>query len=408
MSYCYRQFISVCCAALVIFMIVGCERETGAEEPTLKVGVIASLSGSERLAGIATVESARMIADYYNEQGGLEVDGERYQIELIVKDDAGDPVQAAQAASDFVSAGDIYYVIGPEEDALCEAVAPVLDSAGILYVYYGFSYSLLEGSSCGVLGAPRPMQLFSSVVDYLQENDEFSSICVLAGGSKSAMHQKLQVERILRAADLEVVKFSSFDVSEEIFEPLGAPLSIRSCMDRLVSESPDAVILCGQRDGTLSLALSYLRGSGYRGAVFARDSRVSNDLKQAQLVSEGLFLVSASASIDERSNYYLDLENRYLDDGQEWNVDMDVKLYALASILQGIDQCGSVALTSSESLLNIMDSIQFADPFLADERLMGFVAHGPFSTHQQLSFPILISKYDGGVVQVVHRSDLSF
>jgi branched-chain amino acid transport system substrate-binding protein len=407
MTHCYRQLIPLLCGGLLILWVSGCGRESVHEELVLKVGVIASLSDAERLAGQTTVACARVIAEYHNEKGGFEVEGERYRIELLVKDDVGDPVRAVEIASDFVRAGDVHYVIGPEEDAICEAVAPVLDSAGIWYVYSGFSHPLLEGASYGVLAEPRPIQLFSCIADYLQENEEALSICVLAGNSKPAMHQKLRLERMLESAGQDVVRFSSFDVAEQVFDPLDAPASIRSCMDRLVSTNPDAVILCGQRHGTLSLALSYLRGSGYAGAVYAREPQSADDFQQVRLMADELFLVGVSGPIDERSDYYLDLKNRYLDQSLGWDIDVDLKLYALESLLRGIAQCGRDALSSSGPLLDLIDSIGFTDPFLMDERLMGFVSRDALSVHQQLSVPILITKYSGGKAQVVHRSDLS-
>ena len=408
MRHCYRQFISTLCGGLVLLLISGCERELVPEELVLKVGVIASLSGPEYLAGEVTVECARVIAEYHNEKGGFEVGGARYRIELLVRDDAGDPLRAVEIASDFVSAGDVHYVIGPEEDAICEAVAPVLDSADILYVYYGFSHPLLEGVSCGVLGEPRPVQLFSSIADYLQENEEALSICVLAGSSRPAMHQKLRLERMVEEAGMDVVRFSRYDVSEEVFDPLDTPASIRSSMARMISKNPDVVILCGQRHGTLSLALSYLRGSGYTGTVMAREPRVQADFQQVLLMADDLYLVGPSVPIDERSDYYLDLRNRYLNQDLEWHVDVGLKFYALESLLQGVAQCGREALGSSEPLLDSINSIEFVDPFLMDERMMGFVSRDVFSTYQQLSVPILITKYSGGEAQVVHRSDLSF
>ena len=409
MRRCYCQFIPSLLVAGVLLLGVGCERgAVPTEAQVLKVGVIASLSGPERLAGAATVESARVIADHYNEQGGFEVDGEQYQIELLVEDDAGDPVRAVEIASAFVRAGDVHYVIGPEDDRMCEAVAPVLDAAGILYVYYGFSHSLLEGASYGVLGGPRPVQMFSSVIDYLQQNQEDFSICVLAGHSREAMHQKLQVEGIVEAAGLDVVRFSRFDVTEQVFDPLDTPASIRSCMDRFMLKNPDAVILCGQRHGTLSLALSYLRRSGYAGTVIAREPGGANDFKQVRLMADDLLLVGSSVPIDERSEYYLDLKNRDLDRDLEWDVDVDIKLYALGSLLRGIVQCGSDALTSPVPLADMIGSMEFEDPFILDGRLMGFVSRGSYSANRQLSVPIIISKYSGAAVQVVHRSDLPY
>ncbi len=408
MSYFYRQLILLWAGVVALFLLSGCGEPSDPEPLVLKVGVIASLRGSSGATGQTTVNSARVVADYYNEQGGFEVEGQRYRIELVVADDQGDPVRAVEIVDEFVRAGDIHYVIGPEGDAICEAVSPVLDSAGIFYVYYGFSHPLLAGARCGVLGRPEPMQMFSSIVDYLQVNSEDVSISVLAGSSTAAIDQKLKVERMLKNAGVEVVRFSQFDVSEEVLVLSESPMLIRSRLARLVSENPGVVMLCGHENGTLSLAMSYLRESGYAGTVIGCEPQFSNDYRQIFKMADGLLLVGNSVPITERSDYYLDLKGRYLDLFSEWDVDANTKLYALDSILRGIDQCGRDALTSSVPLLDVIDEVEFLDPFVANERLIGLSHRDSVLPQLRLSIPILISKYNKGQIQAVYRSGLSF
>ncbi|MFQ3225443.1 MAG: branched-chain amino acid transport system substrate-binding protein [Lentimonas sp.] len=313
-SFC--QFLSASLCVVVLVLGVGCERQSAPEALVLKVGVIASLSGEGQRDGAITVNCATVIADYYNEQGGVEVDGEHYRVELLVRDDTSEASQAAEIAYDFVNLGDVHYVIGAEGDAVSEAVAPILDSAGILYLHYGLSYRLLARASCGVLARPRSIQMFARVVDYLKENQddqEELSICLLVGKTRAAMYQKLKIEEMVEQAGIEVVRFARFDVTEAVFDLSETPEVVESFVARVVSSQPSLVILCGQQDGSLPLAMSYLRGGGYTGGVIARSPRVLIDRGVEGSWVDGLLLVSSSVPIEERSRYYLDLKERYLD-----------------------------------------------------------------------------------------------
>ena len=405
-----NQMISALLCVAVLVLGVGCERESIPEALVLKVGVIASLSGEGQRNGAVTVNCASVVADYYNDQGGLEVDGERYRIELLVRDAASDAAQALDIAYDFVQTGDVHYVIGPEGDTVCEAVAPVLDSAGILYLHYGISYRLLAGSSCGVLAQPQAIQVFASVVDYLKKNQgnaEELAICVLVGDSRAAMSRKLKVEEMVEQAGIEVVRFARFDVSEAVFDLSGAPAAVRAFVARVVSSQPNVIILCGQPRGTLSLAMSYLREGGYTGTVIARDSQALNDAGMARGWGDGLLLVGRSVPMKERSNYYLDLKERYLDRFSDWDTDVDLKLYALESVLRVVASCGSEALSSPEVFIESIDTLNFPDPFFVETRMMGIQGGASWSASRQLSIPILLSKYSEGKIEVVYRSDSS-
>ncbi|MFQ3225442.1 MAG: hypothetical protein ACI8Z5_001702 [Lentimonas sp.] len=80
-------------------------------------------------------------------------------------------------------------------------------------------------------------------------------------------------------------------------------------------------------------------------------------------------------------------------------------MYALESVLRRVALSGRDALSSSEVLL---EPIQFPDPFLVEERLMGFGQRRSLSASRQLSVPIILSNYSEGEAQVVYRSDSSF
>ena len=404
MSRAWFQFISALLYMVALLLVTGCERAPAPEALVLKVGVIASLSGQGQHYGEVTVNCARVIANYYNEQGGVEVEGDRYRVELVVRDDASDASQAAEIAYDFAQAGDVHYVIGPEGSSVCEAVAPVLDSAGILYLHYGHSQRLLTGSSHGFLARHKGIPLFTRVVDYLDGNEELRSICVLVSDARTAMNQKLKIEALLEQRGFDVVRFARFDVSEAIFNVSHTPAVVQAFVAQVVSSDPDVVVLCGQPRGTLPAAMSYLRGGGYTGLVIAGDSQALYGSELPGTLGGDLLLVGSSVPAEERSDYYLEIQDRYLDQYSEWDADVDVKLYALESVLRAVAHCGRGALNSSEVLMEAIETIQFENPFIVERPLMGFQQRSSSATYHELSIPILLSKYSEGELAVVYRS----
>src|SRR3979490_1482566 len=58
-----------------------------ASAQTLKLGVLATLSGAGTAWGIAMQGAAELAAEDVNSKGGLEVGGKKYQVEVIAYDD---------------------------------------------------------------------------------------------------------------------------------------------------------------------------------------------------------------------------------------------------------------------------------------------------------------------------------
>mgnify|MGYP001216091454 CR=1 FL=1 len=94
---------------------------------TVKIGFIAPLSGGDATLGQGGLNSAKLAIEQINAAGG--VNGK--QLELLVKDDAGDVEVGAAAAQDLKAKG-VVAVIGPFYSGIAKsAVEQVLKAAGI-------------------------------------------------------------------------------------------------------------------------------------------------------------------------------------------------------------------------------------------------------------------------------------
>jgi branched-chain amino acid transport system substrate-binding protein len=113
--------------------LAGCASDD-TEEPdgtaateTVKIGVHTSLTGGLADYGFAAAEALKIAAVDFS---GFEVDGVTYDIELIIKDDKGEPAEAPVVAQQLVDEG-VVAVIGTLTSGAANAALPIYQAAGI-------------------------------------------------------------------------------------------------------------------------------------------------------------------------------------------------------------------------------------------------------------------------------------
>lgn len=102
----------------------------GGEAPadeTYKIGVIAPLTGSVSVYGIAVKNAAEMAKEEINAAGGI---GGK-MVELVIMDDKGDSTEGVSAFNKLVSDG-ITVVLGPVTSGVTGAVTSIANSEGIV------------------------------------------------------------------------------------------------------------------------------------------------------------------------------------------------------------------------------------------------------------------------------------
>ena len=92
--------LSVCCLA-------GCKKDKG---DVIKLGVVSNLSVAAQFYGEEVVNGYKLAVDEINKAGGVEVNGKKMQLELVIKDDAADPTTAVTQYN--LMADDIDAVLG--------------------------------------------------------------------------------------------------------------------------------------------------------------------------------------------------------------------------------------------------------------------------------------------------------
>lgn len=128
-----RRVSSVLVALLVFSaLLVGCA-PTGGEQ-TIKVGVVAELTGDIPAVGASCKNAAEMAVKEINDAGGLEVGGRKYKIELFIEDNAGKADQSAATAQKLITQQNVVAIIGPNASRYAIPASEIAESAKVVLI----------------------------------------------------------------------------------------------------------------------------------------------------------------------------------------------------------------------------------------------------------------------------------
>src|SRR5690606_32614645 len=81
--------------------------------PTIKLGLLTALSGPYVPFGQPLADGVRMAVEEVNAQGGVDVKGQRYKVEILERDTRSDVNAAVAGAMALVRDEGVKYIIGP-------------------------------------------------------------------------------------------------------------------------------------------------------------------------------------------------------------------------------------------------------------------------------------------------------
>ena len=136
------------CLSLSMFAIASAE-----EAKTIKIGTIQALSGSSSVMGNMVEGGVDWAVELINRNGGIEVDGQKYLIELVKKDSKSDVDTTLMAYKELASMGCVA-VVGPHQANIEIALAPVAEEVGLPVFMMGMDGRCTRKGEIGALGEP--------------------------------------------------------------------------------------------------------------------------------------------------------------------------------------------------------------------------------------------------------------
>ncbi|OJX43802.1 MAG: ethanolamine utilization protein EutJ [Chloroflexi bacterium 44-23] len=119
---------------LVLTMTLSACGGAGGQAQTVKVGVVAELTGDIPAVGASCKNAAEMAVQEINDAGGLEIGGQKYKVELYIEDNAGKADQSASAAQKLITQQNVVAIIGPNASRYAIPASEIAESSKVVLI----------------------------------------------------------------------------------------------------------------------------------------------------------------------------------------------------------------------------------------------------------------------------------
>jgi len=114
---------------LLFSVLAGLGLAAWGADQTIKLGVIAELTGDMPAVGASCRNAAEMAVKEINDAGGLQVGKKKMKISLVVEDNAGKADQAAAAAQKLITQDEVLAIVGPNASRYAIPAAEIAESS---------------------------------------------------------------------------------------------------------------------------------------------------------------------------------------------------------------------------------------------------------------------------------------
>jgi branched-chain amino acid transport system substrate-binding protein len=127
--------LTVLFIAITLFLstafLVSCSKT---DPNTIKIGVIAELTGDVPAVGASCKNAAEMAVAEINKDGGIQLADKKYPVKLIIEDNAGKADQAASSAQKLITQKNVVAIVGPNVSRYALPAAEIAESSKVVLI----------------------------------------------------------------------------------------------------------------------------------------------------------------------------------------------------------------------------------------------------------------------------------
>jgi branched-chain amino acid transport system substrate-binding protein len=361
-------------------IVTGCSKSTTTTPPEavekLQIGVIACLTGFLSTSDMSDLKIANITADLINEQGGVTVNGKKYEIELVPEDGKSTLDGVTAAANILVYDKNLKFIIGPAA-FFNSAASVVTDRAKVLHV------ALFCTNSPGELDATTPYTFLGgsngsvglgyTAIKYLHENyPNVKTVALVSPDDGSQTYVAPWEKTYLQSLGITTVGETVLFPNETVdYSPIAAKLNQIQDADAYIlingMELMAGNIVKGLRDlGNTKPFAACIPGS-FANVVAITGVEGAQDVFTTGLYSDEQNLPSMTKEIISRAV-------------AEYGPDYSLLLWmpnALYTLVQVIEAAQSLDPTVIKAKWESMDTIQnlYGTAYMCGDQLYGIVHH---------------------------------
>lgn len=324
----------------------------GCGSTTIKIGVIAELTGSMPAVGTSCENAVKMEADEINAAGGIAIAGKKYKVELVVKDDKADPKLAASMASELIKNDGVVAIVGPNSTGGAVPAGAEAEKEKVVLVS---PWSTGAQTTLTAEGKPKSF-VWRVCVTSSYEGEQMARFTrdTLKAGKAAVLYD--ETAEVLKNQALDYSKSfvagGGAVVATEAFKPKDS--SAATQLANIKAAAPEVLFLNAYYNDVPAM-LKQVKAAGITAQIIGSDAWSSPDIiKQAGADIEGAYVFNmySPESTDPMSQKFV---KAYKDKFNSTPDDVAALSYdALGFIKKGLEGAKDLERTSlDDSMLNI-------------------------------------------------------
>ncbi len=245
------KFATACAVGSVLFAgLLG-----GVTAQTLKIGVIAPLTGPGAPWGLAAKYSAELIADEINEKGGLNVGGKKVQIQAIAYDDQYKAAEAVAAYNRLTRQDGVKYLM-VATSAPAMAVKQSIEDDKVVTITSAFAGAVIDDKSSYMFRLYSTSDNYiPAYVAWMKKNIKESRVVTVNPNDETGWAHSKNTTEQYRKNGFEVLGSELYERSTKEFAPI---------LTKVLALKPDAIDLGTSSPATAGLIVRQARELGYK------------------------------------------------------------------------------------------------------------------------------------------------
>lgn len=389
-QYCVTSTIRRFASSLIVGLGLCVGLLGAASAQTLKIGVIAPLTGGGAPWGIAVQQAAKIAAEEANAQGGLDVGGRKYQLEVIAYDDQFKPAESVAAYNRLRNNDKVSYMVvfhSPGALALKQSIendkVVALTAAGAKEILDANSKYLFRHNSV-------PDNYEAALVTWLKDRIKQRRMILINPNDAVGWVMAGTSEQLYKKAGFELLSNQMYERTQNDFQSL---------LTKVISLKPDVIDIGATPPATAGLLVRQARELGYKGLILKTGGPGWSEIVAGagKAASEGLI---SALYVDPKNEAYKQLAAKFKKAvGQEPN-EMLLPVYdGIKVMFSAIQKAGDVSDTTKVAAA--FSKVLPAKSLQGDEITLG--GRELFGSDQQLLTWTYIGEVKNGEAIVVGK-----
>ena len=223
---------------------------------TIKLGVVAPLTGPGAPWGVAAAEGQKILAAEVNARGGLDVGGRKYKVEVIAYDDQFKATEAVAAFNRLLKVDGVRYVtVATSAGTL--AVKNMVEQERVVTLTSSLSDKIYEGDARYIVRLFSPPPAFlDSFLTWMKDSRKERRVAILNSNDETGWAQAKFSNDAYKRHAFPIVASELFERSTKDFQPI---------LTKLRELRPEIIDLGTASPGTAGLIVRQARELGYTG-----------------------------------------------------------------------------------------------------------------------------------------------